>query len=250
MNWEDFGTLASNNQSATNIAYLARVDMFKEQQSFSNVQQQLQQGPLNPGSLYILQDWKISPNRIQFDPSIDLLAKIDDITFLAPGWKSCKFCPQVAKQFELNQLAPDLQLGQTVYFTQSGNGREHFMLSGWGFTESWGTWATDSLAKIVLPMPKGDPTKLIIRANAFLSPGHPTQTVDITINGIRVADHMALTKPQDNLLEIKLPRGGKTPSEPVYLEFHSIDAISPQAAGIGPDERKLGIGLVSIEFIR
>jgi len=248
--WEEFGVLASKHRIATNIAYLARADLHKEQQSFTKVNQQLHQGPLDQQTLYIFQDWKNAPDRIQFNVNKDLLAKIDDITVLAPGWKACKSCTQLTNHLELAQLAPNLQLGQTVYFTKSGVGRENFMLNGWGYTEEWGTWATDSLAKIVLPMPQGDPSKLVIKANAFLSPTHSSQIVDIAVNGIRVADHMVLTKAQDNLLEVKLPRGPKTPGEPVYVEFRSIDPISPQAAGIGPDERKLGIGLVSVQFAR
>ena len=249
-NWENFGMLASKNHMATNLAHLARTDNKKEWISFEKVNQELHQGPLNSGSLYVFQEWKSSPDQIKFDPNQDLLAKIDGISVLAPGWKECNTCPQVPRQYELVQLAPALKMNQVVRFTQSGDGRQNFMLTGWGFTEEWGTWATDSLAKIVLPMPEGDPAKLTIKANAFLSPGHPSQTVDIAINGIRVADHMVLAKPQDNLLEIKLPRGSKTPGEPVYVEFRSIDPISPQTAGIGPDDRKLGIGLVSIQFVR
>ena len=242
--------LASSNRMATNLAHLARTDSKKEMISFEKVNQELHQGPLNLDSLYIFQDWKSSPDQIQFDPSKDLLARIDGVAFLAPGWKACNNCPQIPKQFEIAQLAPDLKLNQIVNFTQSGDGRQNYMLGGWGFTENWGTWATDSLAKIVLPMPHGDPSKLIIQANAFLSPGHSSQIVDISINGVRVADQTILFKAQDNLIEVKLPRGAKTPGEPIYVEFRSIDPISPQAAGIGPDERKLGIGLVSIQFIR
>lgn len=249
-NWENFGMLASSNRMATNLAHLARTDSKKELISFEKVNQELHQGPLNLGSLYIFQDWKSSPDRIHFDPSKDLLARIDGIAFLAPGWKTCNNCPQIPKQFEIAQLAPDVKINEVVYFTQSGEGRQNYMLGGWGFTENWGTWATDSLAKIVLPIPHGDPSKLIIQANAFLSPGHPSQIVDIAINGVRVADQTILFKAQDNLIEVKLPRGAKTPGEPIYVEFRSIDSISPQAAGIGPDERKLGIGLVSIQFIR
>jgi hypothetical protein len=143
-----------------------------------------------------------------------------------------------------------LEIGQVVEFTKAGNGRENFMLGGWGFTEDWGTWAIDQSAKVVFPMPKGDPTKLIINANAFLSPQHVEQIVDIAVNGLRVVDHMTLKQAKGNILEIKLPRGLKTAGEPVVIEFRSLDAISPRDLGLGPDERKLGIGLVSIKFAR
>jgi hypothetical protein len=124
------------------------------------------------------------------------------------------------------------------------------MLGGWGFTEDWGTWATDSLAKVVLPMPNGGPSKLIIKANAFLSPQHTEQVIEVSINGIRITDHMVLKQAKGNTFEIKLPVGIIKAGEPLNIEFRSLDAISPMVAGLGPDERKLGIGLVSIQFAR
>ena len=191
---------------------------------------------------------KFGLQSIQFDSKKDLLAKVDSIHLLAPGWKTCASCLQLSKEFELGQLAPPLEVRQVVEFTKAGNGRSLFMLGGWGFTEEWGTWAVDSNAKVIMPMPKGDPAKLIIQANAFLSPQHPQQVVDIAVNGARVADHMVLTKSQGTTLEVKLPRGSKLAGEPVMIEFRSLDPISPRQAGLGADDRKLGIGLVSIQF--
>jgi hypothetical protein len=249
-NWEEFGIYASENQMSTNIAHIARVDYKKSEQSFSKVNQQLHQGPLDLKTLYVFQDWKNSPDQIQYDPQKDLLARVDGINLLAPGWKACSSCPQVSKELELTQLAPALNIGEVVDFTKAGNGRANFMLGGWGFTEDWGTWATDQSSKVVLPLPKGEPTKLIIRADAFLSPQHAEQVVEVSINGIRIADQMALKQAKGNTLEIKLPTGIIKAGEPLNVEFHSLDAISPMAAGLGPDERKLGIGLVSIQFVR
>ena len=249
-NWEAFGVYASENQMTTNIAHIARVDYKKSEQAFSRVSQQLHQGPLDSNTLYVFQDWKTAPDHIQYDPQKDLLARIDGVNLLAPGWKTCTSCPAVSKDLELTQLAPPLEIGQVVDFTKLGNGRSNFMLGGWGSTEDWGTWATDGLAKVILPMPAGDPSKLIIKANAFLSPRHSEQVVDIAVNGIRVADHMILNKAQGNSLEVKLPKGMKALGELVLIEFRSLDTISPKSAGLGADERKLGIGLVSIEFTR
>ena len=249
-NWEEFGIYASENQMSTNIAHIARVDYKKSEQSFSKVNQQLHQGPLDLKTLYVFQDWKNSPDQIQYDPQKDLLARVDGINLLAPSWKACSSCPQVSKELELSQLAPSLNIGEVVDFTKAGNGRTHFMLGGWGFTEDWGTWATDQLSKVVLPLPKGEPTKLIIKANAFLSPQHTEQLVEVSINGIRIADQMTLKQAKENTLEIKLPMGTIKAGEPLNIEFRSLNAISPMAAGLGPDDRKLGIGLVSMKFAR
>jgi hypothetical protein len=249
-NWEEFGIYASENRMSINIAHIARVDYKKSEQSFFKVNQQLHQGPLDLNTLYVFQDWKNSPDQIQYDPKKDLLARVDGVNLLAPGWKACNSCPQVSKELEISQLAPPLAIGQVVDFTKAGDGRANFMLGGWGFTEDWGTWATDLLAKVVLPMPNGEPSKLIIKANAFLSPQHTEQVIEVSINGIRIADQMVLKQAKGNTLEIKLPTGPKSVGEPLLIEFRSIDAVSPMSAGLGPDERKLGIGLVSIQFAR
>lgn len=249
-NWEEFGIYASENQMSTNIAHIARVDYKKSEQSFSKVNQQLHKGPLELKTLYVFQDWKNSPDQIQYDAQKDLLAGINGVNLLAPGWKVCNSCPQVSKELEISQLAPPMAIGQVVDFTKAGDGRANFMLGGWGFTEDWGTWATDSLAKVVLPMPNGEPNKLIIKANAFLSSQHTEQVIEVSINGIRIADQTVLKQAKGNTLEIKLPAGPKPVGEPLLIEFRSLDAISPMAAGLGPDERKLGIGLVSIQLAR
>jgi hypothetical protein len=254
-NWEDFGIYASSNKMATNITHLARIDESKRTAFTQMITHQLYSGPLNPNNLYIFREWKSAPdkliyNSIKYNPEVDLLASIDGFNLLAPGWKTCKSCAPVDGLYELRQLAPTLAIGELAHFTKAGDGRAKYMLNGWGYTEDWGTWAIQQVAQVVLPMPEGDPSKLIIKANAFLSPTHAEQVVDIAVNGARVADHMVLNKAQGNSLEVKLPKGIKTPGEPVLIEFRSLDTISPKSAGLSADERKLGIGLISIQFAR
>jgi hypothetical protein len=252
-NWEDFGIYASTSGMATNITHLARTDASKQSAFNQKIAHELYSGPLNLSTLYILGEWKNAPdkesyNSIRYNPQTDLLASINGFNVLAPGWKNCKNCLQIDKSMELKQLAPSLKIGEIIQFTKAGNGRSKFMLNGWGYTEDWGTWAIEPTAKVVLPMPDGSPRKLIISANAFLTPGHPEQKVDIYINGIKVADQLMLTKQIGNLLELALPSELKTVGKPVNIEFRSINPISPLAAGISGDDRRLGIGLISIQF--
>jgi hypothetical protein len=260
--WETFGVYAAQYGLSTNMAHLARLDDGKANKAMEKLGKEVNQGPLNANSLYIFRDWKDSPRQVRFDPKADLLARIDGFNVLAPGWKVCANCPPLASEnalrekltvseaSELNQLAPEIQLGEKIIFSRQSRGRANFILGGWGFTEDWGTWATDSLAKVVLPMPDGEPSKLIIKANAFLSPQHAEQLVEVSINGIRIVDQTVLKQAKGNTLEIKLPAGIIKAGEPLNVEFRSLDAISPKVAGLGPDERKLGIGLVSIQFAR
>jgi hypothetical protein len=254
-NWENFGVFAASNRMATNMTYLARVDTAKQSEFSQRVGSQLYSGPLNSDTLYILREWKNAPDKenyssIQYQPQIDLLASIDGFNVLAPGWKNCKSCLKIDESIELKQLAPSLKIGEIVQFTKASNGRSKFMLNGWGYTEDWGTWAIEPSAKIVLPIPDGSPVKLIISANAFLTPSHLEQKVDIYINGIKVTNQLALTKQTGNTVELLLPPEIKPAGKPVSIEFRSINPISPLVAGISGDDRRLGIGLVSIQFVR
>lgn len=254
-NWENFGVFAASNKMATNMTYLARVDTAKQSEFSQRVGSQLYSGSLNSDTLYILREWKNAPdkenyNSIKYQPQIDLLASIDGFNVLAPGWKICKGCLPIDELIELKQLAPSLAIGEIVQFTKAGTGRSKFMLNGWGYTEDWGTWAIEPSASVVLPMPDGSPSKLVISANAFLTPSHPEQKIDILINGIKVANQLALAKQAGNAVEVALPTEVKPAGKPVNIEFRSINPISPRAAGISGDDRPLGIGLVSIQFAR
>ena len=251
--WEDFGTYASQNRMSTSITYLARVNGEKVSNFFESINQQIYKTNLDAQSLYILRDWKNASDKasyqyIKYNPNSDLLARIDGFNVLAPGWKACGTCPQAQGGLELKQLSPTLKLNQVVDFTKSGDGRPLFMLNGWGYTEAWGTWAIQPSASIVLPMSEGNPSKILIRANAFLTPAHSNQVVDLVVNGVRLEDSLVLSQQHDNLLEVKLPRGHMKPGDPLNIEFRSKNAISPQDAGLSLDDRKLGIGLVSISF--
>jgi hypothetical protein len=253
--WEDFGIYASQNNMGTSITHLARIDADKASQFFYSINKQLYETGLDPSNLYILRDWKgavdkSSYSNIKYNPKTDLLARIDGFNVLAPGWKSCATCPSLQSDLELSQLTPRLNINQLIEFTKAGNGRAQFMLNGWGYTEDWGTWSIEPSASIVLPMPDGAPTKILIRANAFLTPQHPKQDIELTVNGSPYSDKFTLVKQQDNLLELRLPDGVIRSGDPITIEFRSINAISPLSAGISADDRRLGVGLVSIQFAR
>jgi hypothetical protein len=253
--WEDFGVYASQNKMGTSITHLARVDGYKASQFFESINKQLYESSLDQSNLYILRDWKsavdkASYTRIQYNPKLDLLARIDGFNVLAPGWKACNTCLQLQSDLELTQLSPKLNINQLVEFTKKGDGRAQFMLNGWGYTEDWGTWSIEPSASIVLPVPDGNPSKLLIKANAFLTPKHPIQEIEVFINGVRVSNKFILNKQQDNLLEVMLPSGMNNVGDPLTIEFRSLNAISPKTAGLSADDRNLGIGLISIQFAR
>jgi hypothetical protein len=100
--WKIFGIFAAQYGLSTNIVYLARPNFSKMNGMKEKLRKELNSGPLNPKSLYIFRDWqKDSSLRIRYDPSKDLLARIDGFNVLAPGWKVCSTCPPFKDDLEI-----------------------------------------------------------------------------------------------------------------------------------------------------
>ena len=258
--WETFGVYAAQYGLSTNMVYLARLDDAKANKAMENLGKELNQGPLNANSLYIFRVWKDSPRQVRFDPKTDLLARIDGFNVLAPGWKVCANCPPLASEkalvekltaseaSELNQLAPEISLGEKIIFSSQGRGRVDFMLEGWGYGENWGTWAIAPQAKLIFNFSTFKPRKMVIDARAFLAPLHLQQEIEVWGNG-SLLGKAALKKSDGNQIELTLP-DQETVNPILNLEFRSINSVSPKNMGIGTDERLLGIGLKSIQFTR
>ena len=258
--WETFGVYAAQYGLSTNMVYLARLDDAKANKAMENLGKELNQGPLNANSLYIFRVWKDSPRQVRFDPRTDLLARIDGFYVLAPGWKVCANCPALengsalvekltaSEASELNQLAPEISLGEKIIFSSQGRGRANFMLEGWGYGENWGTWAIAPQAKLIFNFSTFKPRKMVIDARAFLAPLHTQQEVEVWGNGSMLGK-ATLEKIDSNQIEVTLP--DQVMVNPIFnLEFRSINSVSPKNMGIGTDERLLGIGLKSIQFTR
>jgi len=258
--WETFGVYAAQYGLSTNMVYLARLDDAKANKAIEKLGKELNQGPLNADSLYIFRDWKDSPRQVRFDPRTDLLARIDGFNVLAPGWKVCAKCPALenglalvekltaSKASELNQLAPEISLGEKIVFSSQGRGRADFMLEGWGYGENWGTWAIAPQAKLIFNFSTFKPRKMVIDTRAFLAPLHTQQEIEVWGNGSMLGK-VTLKKLDGNHIEVILPDQGMV--NPIFnLEFRSINPVSPKNMGLGTDERLLGIGLQSIQFTR
>jgi len=258
--WETFGVYAAQYGLSTNMAHLARLDDGKANKAMEKLGKEVNQGPLNANSLYIFRDWKDSPRQVRLDPKMDLLARIDGYNILAPGWKVCANCPALASEnalrekltineaSELNQLAPEIQLGEKIIFSSQSRGRADFMLDGWGYGEDWGTWAVAPQSKLIFNFPSSKPKKIVINARAFLAPTHHQQEIEVWGNGSMLGKAI-LKKFDANQIELTLP--DQVIANPILnLEFRSINAVSPKDMGLSADERLLGIGLQSIQFTR
>lgn len=122
---------------------------------------------------------------------------------------------------------------------------------GWSRPESWGVWSDGPTASLLLDMAGivPPPSSVTIRAQAFLSDKIPRQTV-----ALRFADELIGTLQfdrgfEEQIYSVKIPPelASKLTAN-VHLEFRIGQPRSPQELGLSADPRKLGIGLMMIEF--
>ena len=128
----------------------------------------------------------------------------------------------------------------------SNRNTQCFLEKDWGQNESWGVWSTGPDPQLALFMPSGTPKILTLDVRAFINPQHPSQEVNISINGVPQKT-VTLNKLDNNQIELAIPVSayGK---EWINLGFSLPQAISPKELGMGDDGRKLGIGLKRAVF--
>ena len=229
----------------TNAVYLARVDSTKINIANQALKNQLQLGPLNPESLYILGSWKEMPSlSLHFDSKRDLLTKVDGFTIMAPGWLNCKGC-RANFTGALKRFAPLVSREQLITFTKESGNADLFLLDSWGHAEDWGIWTTGESARILLPLPEHGANRIDFVFNAFVGVPHPYQEIELSVADQRIMKRLA--KPLGNKVEVAIPKSAESLGY-IELIIKVNKPISPRSLGIGSDDRRLGVGLVSAVF--
>lgn len=245
--WQYFANYAAINKMGTNSVFLARLDESKLIESSQKINLQLRAGPLDKNSLYVLDLWRTNPEAILFDPTADVLLKLDGFTVLAPGWKACKTCASLNPMLEIPRYAPVTEIGERIYFSRDAEGRKEFLLDGWApYGEAWGNWSEGTTASMLLPIPAGKPKSLKLQARAFVNEKHPKLDVEILINGV-LQKKISLTEFESNQIDIPLP-ASLLGRDYFKLELKILNPASPRALGIGVDDRQLGLGAISAVF--
>ena len=136
---------------------------------------------------------------------------------------------------------------ESLWDFRNAKGASEAMLlrgGGWAKPEQWGVWSTGSFAKLVLPYPSHHPKTLALNLQAFISPASPSQLVQITVNQGEPQDFV-LNEANNKPVIVQLP---EMTSSWVTIHFYFPNAIIPKEHGLGADDRKLAIGLVSAAF--
>jgi len=91
-NWQALAAFAGKNHMATDAIYLARVSSSALEIAQTRARDALRTGRYEPDTLYVLDDGVVLTAALSLNPETDLLARIDGLTVVAPGWKKCKLC--------------------------------------------------------------------------------------------------------------------------------------------------------------
>lgn len=122
--------------------------------------------------------------------------------------------------------------------------------SGWAAAETWGTWsiAEEAFTRFELPAPLRTDLRIRIVSQAYAPYIGLEQQVEVYANGQRVGKFNYT--PQSNLAsrELIINKSYIGQDNMLNLVFKIRDPRSPKDMGVSPDNRKLGIGLVSINF--
>ncbi len=241
--WFEFAEIAAARQIQTNIIYLARYSDVKLAKANQTLLNALYQGQFNPQTLYILDDSKVLAAQMHIHPD-DLLARIDGLNVLAPGWKSCKDCLQVPSTMEIRSPMPTLGLGKSISFGAGALGPS-YLIWGWAEPEPWGAWSIGKQSKLVMPIPQGAKS-LTLDVRALIGTNHPVQELELIVNGVGQSK-VSLSKPDHNQIQISLAQVDRR-DKYLAIEFNYFNPVKPKTLGQGPDERNLAIGINSAVF--
>ena len=90
--WSEFAAFAEQNEMPTNVVYMARYNKNRFAVQETKAIERLEKGLFDPSTLYLIQGKHSEAARAGYDEGIDLIANIDGVTIIAPGWMNCIDC--------------------------------------------------------------------------------------------------------------------------------------------------------------
>ncbi|MEH2483544.1 hypothetical protein V1282_006901 [Nitrobacteraceae bacterium AZCC 2146] len=123
---------------------------------------------------------------------------------------------------------------------------------GWGDAEPWGTWTTApeaTLRPFLIPDIAVN-SDLLFEATvrAFVPKPGGVQQITVRANGVAVASWiLSDTKPEQEV-SARIPNSAMTGRPTLVLSFNISNPASPASAGLSPDTRELGMGLIEFRL--
>lgn len=139
---------------------------------------------------------------------------------------------------------PLLPLGVTVTLPDLAN----YLGEGWSAPERWGVWSDGARSGLNAVVP-GGATELVIGAFSFTHGARTHAAARVLINGSE-GQSLLLSKGNGSVEQVTLRLPLSNRPQVVFIELIHDDPVSPSELGLGSDDRRISIGLVSLEARR
>jgi hypothetical protein len=255
LHWQALGAYAATYHLKTNAVYLARADAQKVASANQETYLKMRKGQYDPNTLYILGNEMVIPALMHLKDT-DLLARIDGMNVLAPGWRTCQECVKVDRGEWVEKVKiPPFTVGEKILFNKGSKGTAYLVDVGiqdqhdlgWSFPEVFGVWLAGESAKILVPLPQGvELSKTFFIIRILLPANNPPQLLLVLSDGV-VRSKQVLPIADQYQLEIPITQQDLMQGF-LKLEFVPSHRFSPRIMGMGDDDRRLSIGLISAEF--
>jgi hypothetical protein len=247
VNWKTWSQYAAENGLGTNAAWLSRYNQKNLAAANEAMLNAIQTGVYDPQALYVLEKDRLMQALAHYNDKTDLIAEIDGVYVLAPGWINCQSCLSIKAEQKVDFSALVPLVGEVVLFSKGIKPKYLLTVTqGWAHPEPWGIWSEGTQAQVIFGIPKTHPKSLTLTLRAFVTSKHPTQEFDLWVNGVKLQE-VSLTKESNNQLTIPIsPAMIETGS--LNIEFKFKNPARPKDYGVGDDSRLLAIGLESAVF--
>ena len=245
--WQILAAYAALKGGGTDAVYLARIDKSALAAAHRKAWEALRTGRFEPESLYVLDPGSLRQAVHKLRSDTDLLARIDGLIVLAPGWKRCSECSRIDSEVQPTDVLPPIKTGERIEFSRPGKGTA-YLVGGWAEPEAWGVWSVGPAARVVLPVSADTPRQILLEAKALVAPSHPRQTIEILVNDT-LAKTVSLSESVESRIDVDIPdvagaRLAERGKLDIVLKF--ADAVSPRDLGLADDPRELALGLLAI----
>ena len=153
--------------------------------------------------------------------------------FYIAGSRSCWLPDKVARR-----TADELRVPRIEVAALRGPAACYFLNGGWSGIEDWGVWSDGPVSGIELPRLAGK-TKVSFTVIAY-SP-RDRQSVKIDVDGVSTGS-MFVPNQGRTTLTVNVPPG---PEPDLHVTFRIKHPAAPQGV---PDKRRLGIGLIAVDW--
>ena len=138
---------------------------------------------------------------------------------------------------------PPIDFGVALHFCRDGNGLP-YMGAGWSGPEVSFTWSIGECAELLFPWHRQQGDLLLsLHMAPFLGGGLEAQPIEVCVSGHLVAA-LDVTEPRE--YQVMLFDHHLAGRNVIAVQLHIGEPRSPKEAGIGSDERRLGVALSSV----